>query len=128
MGEGNENENFRNVMTNSRRKLSARKSFKKRSRRNSVVKQNGNVGCYLTTDDASNGSLYLNWKEYVLQGSIARIITGKDVPKFKFNTNDGKKILAYDVTVNKKNLYDAWCRFIQLGKKYDSKFQYYSND
>merc|ERR1712130_116845 len=120
--EGTETTVFKNAL-----KPKAKRSFRK-STGGPTVEQKGGMGCYLTADDSSNGSLYLNWKSSALDNSLAFFLPTKSVPKFKFKKNGGKEELTRNTSVKKENAYQGWCNFIKLGKEYKSVFEFSTED
>ena len=54
-------------------------------------------GCYLTTEDVSAGTVYLNWSKTPVNGAIAVCKPGKPVGAFKFKSNGGKSELKRGV-------------------------------
>lgn len=120
--EGSETSTFIDTL-----KPKAKRSFRK-STGGPTVEQKGSLGCYLTADDASNGSLYLNWKNGEVDNNLAFFLPTKSVPKFKLKKNGGKEELTRGTAVKKKNLYQGWCNFVKLGKGYKSTFSYSSEE
>lgn len=100
----------------------------KKSTGGPTVDQKGAMGCYLTAEDASNGSLFLNWSETAINNSLAYFKPTKSVPKFKFKSKGGKNELTRNTSSNRKNFYEGWCNYIKLAKEYKSQFRYASMD
>jgi len=116
--EGSENELFTSLMT----PKSGRK-FKK-STGGPTVEQKGEMGCYLTEEDSSNGSLFLNWSQGAVTGALAYFKPTKSVPKFKFKAKGGKTELTRETNSNRKNFFEGWCNFFKLAKEYKSTIKY----
>merc|ERR1719251_505855 len=86
--EGSENPAFlQELTTKGRRKF-------KRSTGGPTVEQKGDMGCYLTLSDASNGSMFLHWSTDAVYGHVGYFKPTKKVPAFKFKTNGGKSELT----------------------------------
>ena len=48
-------------------------------------------GCYLMAEETSGGTLNIQWSETAVEGAIAFCNPTKNVPKFKFTQNGGKR-------------------------------------
>eukprot|EP00463_Aulacantha_scolymantha_P006044 TRINITY_DN756_c1_g1_i1.p1 TRINITY_DN756_c1_g1~~TRINITY_DN756_c1_g1_i1.p1 ORF type:complete len:152 (-),score=18.23 TRINITY_DN756_c1_g1_i1:344-799(-) len=86
------------------------------------------MGCYLTFEDSSNGTLFLNWNKSNVDKHIAYFKPTKSVPLFKFKTKGGKSELTRSTNNNTKNFYEGWCNYIKLAKEYKSTFIYKDNN
>jgi len=120
IAEGNEPEEFTQALS----KKGIRR-FKK-STGGPKVEQKGNMVCYLTWEETSNGSLFLNWSENGVndEKSLAYFTPQKAVPKYKFKTKGGKDECTRGTNSDKKNLYQAWCNFVKLAKEYNGQVYY----
>jgi len=117
--EGSENQEFHDHM-------SAHKKAKKfqKSTGGTTVEQKGEMGCYLTFHETSNGTLFLNWKNENLPGALAYFKPKKKVSAFKFKKAGGKEELTRETNSKKKNLYEGWCNYVKLAKEYKSTVVY----
>jgi hypothetical protein len=92
----------------------------------------GNVmdmGCYLSFDTASGGSLFLNWKNEQLPGAVAYFKPKKTVPKFKFTSGGGKSELTRGCeTSQMMNYYIGMCNFIKMANEFQGSFVLLSSD
>jgi hypothetical protein len=81
-------------------------------------KEDGHGYCYLTYDGASNGTMYLNWKQSQWSGdSWAYIKCGKPVAKFKFTNFGGKSELLRDCAqAHADRQFTGWTHFVKLCK------------
>jgi len=80
------------------------------------------MGCYLTFDIANEGSLFLNWSEKYVEGSLAFFAPRKQIPKFKFKQNGGKSEFLRGLRggVGIKKYFEGWTQFIKLAKDFNS--------
>ena len=87
------------------------------------------MGCYLTFDDASQGSLFIHWSETPIPGAWAFFSPGKEIPKFKFKQNGGRNELARQCGgVFKKNLHAAWCSYAKMCRECNGKLLLVNTD
>lgn len=78
------------------------------------------MGCYLTFDSASSGSLFINWKKQKMDGAIAYFKPKKTVPNFKFTAGGGKSELTRNCeSTEMKNYYTGLCNFVKMCKDFD---------
>jgi hypothetical protein len=81
------------------------------------------MGCYLTFSEASQGTLFINWKKEPLEGALAYFKPGKSIPGFKFKQNGGKSELKRQCGgLFKKNLHNGWCSFLKMCKETKGTF------
>jgi hypothetical protein len=80
-------------------------------------------GCYLTFSDASNGTLFLNWKENAgpVPDALAFFKPVKPVPKFKYQ-GGGVVELARSCNSIKMNFYTGFCSFVKLAQEFGALF------
>lgn len=116
--EGSENAAFNLALTKK-----GRHHFKK-STGGPTVEQKGEMGCYLTVAEASNGCMFLNWSKSEVGGHIAYFKPTKSVPAFKFKAKGGKDELTRGTDSHKKNYYEGWCNYVKLAKEYKSLLLY----
>jgi len=120
--EGSENELFTSLMT-----PKAGRKFKK-STGGPTVEQKGDMGCYLTEESSSNGSLFLNWSQGGVDSSIGYFKPTKSVPKFKFKAKGGKSELTRETNSNRKNYFEGWCNYFKLAKEFRGSLMYKTSD
>jgi len=120
--EGSENQVFNNDMASHKKA----KKFQK-STGGSTIEQKGQMGCYLSHHDTSNGTLFLNWKHEELKGALAYFKPQKKVAAFKFKKAGGKEELTRE-TNNRKNYFEGWCNYVKLAKEYQSTIMYQTSE
>lgn len=73
-------------------------------------------GAYLVFDSASQGSLFIIWKNEKVPNALAFIKPSKPVPEFKYKTNNGKSEIVRNLQSDKKSFYFGVCQFIKEAK------------
>jgi len=76
-------------------------------------------GCYLTFSEASNGTLFVNWreKEGAVNDALAYFKPVKPVPKFKYQ-GGGTVELARSCNSVKMNYYTGFCSFVKMAQEF----------
>lgn len=120
--EGSENERFTKALQPKvHRKL-------KKSTGGPKIEQKGEMGCYLTVNTSSNGSMFLNWSQKDVTGAVGYFKPTKSVPAFKFKTKGGKSELTRETDSNRKNYFTGWVNYVKLAKEYKSTLMYKTSD
>jgi hypothetical protein len=80
-------------------------------------------GCYLFATEEHKGTLYAWWSETPVEGAVAFMRPGKDVPKFKYTNKGGKNEIVREMRGPLiKNYYRGWASFIKnYVKAFDGK-------
>lgn len=87
------------------------------------------MGCYLTYEDTSSGSLHLNWSQTEVEGYLGYFKPTKSVPKFKFKAKGGKSELTRSTNnMDNGNYFTAWCNYVKMAKQYRSTLVYVDNN
>jgi len=87
------------------------------------------MGCYLTSETASGGSLFINWTKEKVEGAIAYFKPKKKVPGFKFTQKGGKEELTRGCeSTEMKNYYIGVCNFVKMCKEFDGDLVLFRND
>mmetsp|Transcript_91146 Transcript_91146/g.260262 ORF Transcript_91146/g.260262 Transcript_91146/m.260262 type:complete len:206 (-) Transcript_91146:1016-1633(-) len=77
-------------------------------------------GCYLMAEETSGGTLNIQWSETAVEGAIAFCNPTKNVPKFKFTQNGGKRELVRGMRGPLvKNYYAGWLEFLKIVKTFE---------
>merc|ERR1712232_1226417 len=83
------------------------------------------MGCYLTFESVSEGTLFLNWCETKIENAYAYFSPGKSVPKFKFKQNGGKSELIRGMRggtgPGQKQYFAGWVQFIKLAREFKAQ-------
>jgi len=84
----------------------------------------------MTYDGASNGTMYLNWKQSAWDGDCwAYFKSGKSVPKFKFSNFGGKSELLRDCAqAHVDRQYIGWTHFVKMAKDQKAELIIMSTD
>merc|ERR1712038_518672 len=111
-----------------RRMSDLQKRYNKKSTGGPEIEQKGEMGCYLTVNTSSNGSMFLNWSQKDVTGAVAYFKPTKSVPAFKFKTKGGKSELTRETDSNRKNYFTGWVNYVKLAKEYKSTLMYKTSD
>lgn len=83
------------------------------------------MGCYLTFESVSEGTLFLNWSESKIENAYAYFCPGKTVPKFKFKQNGGKSELIRGMRGGTgpglKKYFAGWVQFVKMAREFNAK-------
>lgn len=90
----------------------------------SVSQKDLGGGNYLSYEEASNGSLFINWKAEGPgpEKSLAYFLPGKTVPKFKYTKAGGKEELTRSTDSVKKNFFQGWTNFVKMAREFQGQF------
>lgn len=80
------------------------------------------MGCYLTLEWQSGGTLFLTWHKEHVSGAFLHAIPEKKVPEHKFKQG-GKGELARNMQKEKAQFYKGFCDFVKAARVFDSKLE-----
>ena len=83
--------------------------------------------CFLVYQEASQGSLIMQWSKEPVAGALASFAPSKPVPKFKLTANGGRSELARDLNQNRKRLFETFCGFARQAKQFAAPLSFLAN-